>query len=39
MYHPINRTAYTIDFVISVTEHWLEGEIAQWVLDIDAPFY
>ena len=32
MHHPTDRIAHTTDFVIPVVEHWLEREIAQWVL-------
>ena len=31
MHHPTDRIAHTTAFVTSVTEHWLEREIAQWV--------
>ena len=31
MHHPTDRIAHTTAFVITVVEHWLEWEIAQWV--------
>ena len=31
MHHPTDRIAHTTAFVKPVVEHWLEGEIAQWV--------
>ena len=31
MHHPADMLAHTMAFVISVLEHWLEREIAQWV--------
>ena len=31
MHHPTDRIAHTTAFVTLVVEHWLEGEIAQWV--------
>ena len=31
MHHPIDRIIHTTAFVTPVVEHWLEGEIAQWV--------
>ena len=31
MHHPTDRIAHATAFVISVVEHWLEREIAQWV--------
>ena len=32
MRHPTDRITHTTAFVTSVVEHWLEREIAQWVL-------
>ena len=32
MHHPTDRIAHTTAFVTPVVEHWLEREIAQWVL-------
>ena len=32
MHHPTDRIIHTTAFVIPVVEHWLEREIAQWVL-------
>ena len=31
-HHPTDRIAHTTAFVTPVVEHWLEREIAQWVL-------
>ena len=31
MYHPTEKIAYIIAFVMTVVEHWLKQEIAQWV--------
>ena len=31
MHHPTDRITYTMAFVTTVVEHWLEQEIAQWV--------
>ena len=31
MHHPTDRIAHTMVFAVPVVEHWLEGEIAQWV--------
>ena len=31
MRHPTDRIAHTTAFVTPVVEHWLEGEIDQWV--------
>ena len=31
----IPQTGHNTAFVIPVTEHWLEPDIAQWVLNID----
>ena len=31
MHNPIDRIAHTTVFDTPVVEHWLEGEIAQWV--------
>ena len=31
MHHPTDRITHTTAFVTPVVEHWLEGEIAQWV--------
>ena len=32
MHHPKDRIAHTTAFVTPVVEHWLEREIAQWVI-------
>ena len=32
MHHPTDRITHTTAFVTPVMEHWLEREIAQWVL-------
>ena len=32
MHYPTDRIAHTTTFVTPVVEHWLEREIAQWVL-------
>ena len=32
MHHPTDSIAHTTAFVTPVVEHWLEREIAQWVL-------
>ena len=32
MYHATERIAHTTAFVTPVVEHWLEREIAQWVI-------
>ena len=32
MHHPPDRIAHTTAFVTPVVEHWLEQEIAQWVV-------
>ena len=32
MHHPTDRITHTTGFVTPVVEHWLEREIAQWVL-------
>ena len=32
MHHPTDRIAHTTAFVTPVVEHWLEREIAQWVV-------
>ena len=32
MHHPTDSIAHTMAFVTPVLEHWLEREIAQWVL-------
>ena len=32
MHHPTDKIAHTTAFVTPVVEHWLEREIAQWVL-------
>ena len=32
MHHPTDRIAHTAAFVTPVVDHWLEREIAQWVL-------
>ena len=34
MHHPTDRIAHTTAFVTPVMEHWLEREIAQWVVVI-----
>ena len=31
MHYRIDRITYTTAFVTPVVEHWLEGEISQWV--------
>ena len=31
MYHPTDRITHTTAFVTPVVEHWLEGDIAQWI--------
>ena len=33
MHHPIDRIAHTTAFV-TVVDHWLEQEIAQWIFSI-----
>ena len=39
MHHPKDTIAHTTTFVTLVEEHWLEPEIAQWVIaDGDAVF-
>ena len=35
MHHPTDRITHTTAFVTPVVEHWLEREIAQWVLFSD----
>ena len=35
MHHPTDRITHTMAFVTPVVEHWLEGEIAQWVHPMD----
>ena len=32
MHHPADRITHTTAFVTPVVEHWLEREIAQWVV-------
>ena len=32
MHHPTDRITHTTPFVTPVVEHWLEREIAQWVI-------
>ena len=32
MHHPTDRITHTTAFVTAVVKHWLEREIAQWVL-------
>ena len=32
MHHPTDRIAHATAFVTPVVEHWLEREIAQWVV-------
>ena len=32
MHHPTDRITHTTAFVTPVMEHWLEQEIAQWVI-------
>ena len=32
MHHPTDRVTHTTAFVTPVVEHWLEREIAQWVI-------
>ena len=34
MHHPTDRITHTIAFLTPVVEHWLEREIAQWVIDL-----
>ena len=34
MHHPTDRIAHTTAFVTPVVEHWLEREIAQWVVSM-----
>ena len=34
MHHPTDRITHTMAFVTPVVEHWLEQEIAQWMLDM-----
>ena len=34
MHHPTDRIIHTTAFVTPVMEHWLEREIAQWVVFI-----
>ena len=36
MHHPMDRIIHTTAFVKPVVEHWLEGEIAQWVHPMNA---
>ena len=36
MHHPTDRIIHTTAFVTPVVEHWLEGEIAQWVKILNA---
>ena len=31
MHHSTDRITYTTAFVTPVVEHWLEGDVAQWV--------
>ena len=31
VHHPIDRIAHTMACVTPVVEHWMEGEIAEWV--------
>ena len=31
MHHPTDKRTHTTAFVTPVVEHWLDGEIAQWV--------
>ena len=38
MHHPTDRITHTTAFVTPVVEHWLEQEIAQWVLWIKKTF-
>ena len=33
MHHPTDRITHTTAFVTPVMEHWLEQEIAQWVVN------
>ena len=33
MHHPTDRIAHTTACVTPVVEHWLEREIAQWVIN------
>ena len=33
MHHPTDRITHTTAFVTPVMEHWLEREIAQWMID------
>ena len=39
MHHPTERITHTTAFVTQVVEHWLEREIAQWVLFTDVQTY
>ena len=32
MHHPTDRIAHITAFVTPVVEHWLERELAQWVI-------
>ena len=32
MHHPTDRITHATAFVTPVVEHWLEREIAQWVI-------
>ena len=34
MHHPTDRITHTMAFVTPVVEHWLEREIAQWVVAV-----
>ena len=34
MHHPTDRIAHTTAFVRPVAEHWMERNIAQWVINM-----
>ena len=38
MHHPTDRIIHTTAFVTPVVEHWLEREIAQWVVRSECTF-
>ena len=38
MHHPTDRITHTTAFVTPVVEHWLEREIAQWVVACESGF-
>ena len=33
IHHPTDRIAHTMAFATQVVEHWLEQDIAQWVIN------